>query len=128
MKMSMFRDICTDTLTNWQAVDTLRATNIQLLIDAQPDPYEALRKQRAATKNKFGSRMPPFNPQEIQKREMLRDRQINPSKWRTLDHDYLMDKQSVDKRRRDRYLQHFTEKEEEQKRMAEAAAKAAAMA
>ena len=33
VKMSMFRDICTGTLTNWQAVDTLRATNIQLLID-----------------------------------------------------------------------------------------------
>ena len=49
----MFRDICTDTLTNWQAVHTLRATNIQLLIDAQPDPYDALRKQRAATKNKY---------------------------------------------------------------------------
>ena len=95
---------------------------------AQPDPYEELRKQRAETKNKFGSRYPPFNPAEIQKREMLRDRQINPSKWRTIDTEYQLDKQMVDKRRRDRYLQHFVEKEEEQKRLQEAAAKAAALA
>lgn len=43
-----------EQLGDWNDLNTLTATNKQLLLDSQPDPLEALRKQRSVTKNRFG--------------------------------------------------------------------------
>lgn len=69
-----------------------------------------------------GSRFPPFNNQEIAAREALRDKQINPTKYKRAAEAYQKDLEGVAQRRRDRYMQFYVEKEEEEKlRQAQAA-------
>lgn len=58
-------------------------------------------------------------------KEEKRDRLVNPQKWKSEDIARLADKQAVEKRRRDRYLQYFVAKEE-QERMLQAASSGAA--
>ena len=118
LNISFLSQTVTNELASWDDVHTLTAKNKQLLLDSQEDPLDALRQQRTSTKNRFNSKHPPFNPQEIQKRENLRDKQINPSKYKAMQKAYLLDKEGVDQRRRDRYMQFFVEKDEQAKLLA----------
>lgn len=95
------------------------ARNRQKIEDDGSERLAQLREQRTVTKGRFFATQPPFNPSEIRDQEEVKDRKVNPVKWKNSDSAYLLDKKSVDKRRRDRYLLFFVEKEEQERQMRE---------
>merc|ERR1712118_171749 len=76
---------------------------------------EKLRNQRTKTAGRFGARKPPYNAKDRRDIEEGMDRLVNPTKWRKADAWLALDKQKVKQRQRDRYLQFFVEREEEEK-------------
>jgi len=95
------------------------ARNRQKAEDDGSERLAQLREQRTVTKGRFFATKPPYNPAEIRDKEELRDRKVNPQKWAKADADLLADKQMVDKRRRDRYIMYFVEKEAQQNQLRE---------
>jgi hypothetical protein len=103
-------------------VAAVTARNKQVVLDEKGTleiAMEKLRAQRTKTSGRFGSRAPPFNPGEMKYEiEERHDRIVNPTKWAKTDDDWVQEEKKVKQRQRDRYLQFFVEKEEQEARMA----------
>jgi len=65
---------------------------------------------RTTTKGRYGVVLP--NPREIWLREQARDRLINPKKWQLEDARASADRMAVEKRRRNKFPEHFSIKGE----------------
>lgn len=93
-------------------VQALLARNKATIMSDGIDLMAELRKFRSSTAGTFGQQNPPYDPLMIKKRETARDSKVNPKKHALIEEEYLTDRQSVEERRRTRYIQFFKEKDE----------------
>jgi hypothetical protein len=119
MKMSSFLPESEQIRTNTDLL-AVTARNRQVVLDEKGTldvAMEKLRNQRTKTAGRFGARKPPYNAKDRRDIEENVDRLVNPSKWRKQDAWLALDKQKVKQRQRDRYLQFFVEREEQEEKM-----------
>lgn len=122
LSMTRFADTEFPKIRSGADVEATAARNRQMV---QSDGYDLLAELRALRPPngvgvRFGVKNPPFNARQIREKEEQRDRLVNSGKWKIEDHERLADKAAVEKRRRDRYLQYFVQKEEQERALAQA--------
>lgn len=101
-------------------LDAVTARNKQVVLGMKGTldvALEKLRAQRTKTSGRFGRRAPPYNALEIRKVEDIHHEAVNPTKVARDEAARLVDRSKVEQRRRDRYLQFFVEKEEQEARV-----------
>lgn len=101
-------------MANTGDVAALKAKNKQTVMSDGIDLMAELRKHRMPTKNKFGAKRPPYTPLEVRRIEKEQDKLVNPRRNKREQEEYLEDKASLEKRRRDRYLQYFVLKDDQE--------------
>jgi hypothetical protein len=119
MKMSSFLPESELIRSNTDLL-AVTARNRQVVLDEKGTldiAIEKLRAQRTKTAGRFGCRGPPYNTKERKDLEEAQDRLVNPTKWRKQDDKLALDKQKVKQRQRDRYLQFFVDREEQEEKM-----------
>jgi len=120
LSMNRFSDLDFPKIRSGADVEATAARNRQMVANDGYDLLADLRAQRppGGTKNWFGVKDPPFNARQIREKEEQRDRLVNAKKWRMEDQERDADKKAVEKRRRDRYLQYFVAREEQERQLA----------
>lgn len=118
LSMSRFSDLDFPQIRSAADVEATAARNRQMVASDGYDLLADLRAQRANTKGTFNVSKPPFDARQIREKEEQRDRLVNSKKWKLEDHERAADKAAVEKRRRDRYLQYFVQKEEQERQLA----------
>lgn len=117
LSMTRFSDLEFPKIRSANDVEATAARNRQMVQSDGYDLLEELRKLRPpnGVGVRFAVKEPPFNARQIREKEEVRDRLVNAGKWKIEDHSRLADRAAVEKRRRDRYLQHFLAKEEQER-------------
>mmetsp|Transcript_115258 Transcript_115258/g.264668 ORF Transcript_115258/g.264668 Transcript_115258/m.264668 type:complete len:282 (-) Transcript_115258:109-954(-) len=111
-----------DNLRTYVDLDAARVKNRGAVEDDGSTYLAELRTQRAITAKvrNLTANGPPYNPTQLREKFEARDRQVNPGKWRDIDRYLKEDRDGVTKRRGDRYVMFFAEKDEEERAQREA--------